>query len=295
MKVFLHCFSTVSGRRLFRAALAAAVLSVLAAGCGDASRKEYDIRGQVVEVHADQGQVTLAHEAIPGYMDAMTMPFTVKDAWALSALAPGQFVEATLVVTRDRSWIENIRISGSGPVEEPAKLPVMPDPGDVIPNFSLMNQDGREIHIQDFRGRPLLLTFIYTRCPLPDYCPLMSGNFAAIHYKLQSLPQADSVPRLLTVSFDTENDTPSVLKEYAARYMKPLRFDEWEFATGTPEEIQAITGYFGLVFQKESGQITHSLVTALIGPDGRLVRLYLGNQWRPDDIVKDMNLDGNSK
>ena len=191
------------------------LLGLSPAGCREAPRKEYDLKGKVVSVNSDRKQVTLEHEAIPGYMDAMTMPFNVKEDWALSALEPGQRVEATLVVQEDRSWIENIRISGTGSVDEPAKTLPLPEPGDTVPDFGLLNQDNRPIHLHQYRGRPLLVTFIYTRCPLPDYCPLMSGNFAAIHYKLKSLPQSDRMPHLLTVSFDADHDTPSVLREYA--------------------------------------------------------------------------------
>jgi protein SCO1/2 len=176
-------------------------------------------------------------------------------------------------------------------VDEPEKALPLPEPGDTIPDFGLLNQDNRPIHLHQYRGRPLLLTFIYTRCPLPDYCPLMSGNFSAIHYTLKSLPQSDKTPHLLTVSFDTDHDTSSVLREYAARYMKPVRFDQWEFATGSPEEIREITGFFGLVYRKETNQIVHSLVTALIDGDGKLVRLYRGNQWRPDEVLKDLGIE----
>ena len=271
------------------------LVCLLLTGCRDAPRREFDLRGKVIAVNRDQGQVTLEHEEIPGYMNAMTMPFHVKDDWALSAMSPGQRVEATLVVQEDRSWIENIRISETGSVDEPAKTLPIPEPGETVPDFGLLNQDDRPIRLHQYRGRPLLLTFIYTRCPLPDYCPLMSGNFAAIHYMLKSLPQSDKTPHLLTVSFDTDFDTPSVLREYAARYMRPVRFDQWEFATGSPEEIRRITGYFGLVYQKESNQIVHSLVTALIDADGKLVRLYQGNQWRPAEVIKDLGIETEGK
>jgi len=267
------------------------LLCLLPAGCRDVPGDKYDLKGKVVSVNRDRGQVTLEHEAIPGYMGAMTMPFNVREEWALEALLPGQSVEATLVVQQDRSWIENIRISGTESIEDPGATLHLPEPGDVVPDFGLVNQDNRQIHLHQYRGRPLLLTFIYTRCPLPDYCPLMSGNFAAIHYRLKFLPQSDEVPRLLTISFDTDYDTPSVLREYAARYMRPVRFDQWEFATGSPEQIREITGYFGLVYRKETDQIVHSLVAALIDADGALVRLYQGNQWRPDEVLKDLGIE----
>ena len=261
---------------------------ILFVSCQRAPEHRYDLKGKVVSVDKAGEQVTLAHEPIEGYMDAMTMPFKVRDQWALDELAPGQEVEATLVVQGDRSWIEGLIISqtadsGSQPVASP-----LPEIGDEVPDFPLLNQAGKPIHLTEYRGRPLLLTFIYTRCPLPDYCPLTSKNFSEIYHKLQSVPESGDKPRLLTVSFDTEHDTPPVLREYAGRYMNPTDFSEWEFATGSPEQIKEITGYFGLSYYKESDQIIHSLVTALIGPAGKLEHLYLGNQWTPSQVLADL-------
>ena len=110
-------------------------------------------------------------------------------------------------------------------------------------------------------------------------------NFSEIHRQLQSVADSRRKPRLLTISFDTERDTPPVLRDYAQRYMHPADFEEWEFATGSPDEIIKITGYFGLLYQQDSGQIAHNLVTAIVGSDGRLVRLYEGNQWTPGKIL----------
>lgn len=271
------------------------LLGAFIGGCADSQNDSYNLKGRVVSVNPGKEQVTLEHEEIPGYMPAMTMPFKVKDAWALSVLAPGQIVEATLVVGKDQSWIENVRISGSESTGEPDAVSVIPEPGDQVPDFDLTNQDNKEIHLGQYQGRPLVLTFIYTRCPLPDYCPLTSSKFAALYRKCRSLPQSDRLPHLLTVSFDAQYDTPEILREYAERYMNPVRFDKWEFATGSEEQIRAITGYFGLVYEKKSNQIVHSLVTALIGPDGRLVHLYLGNEWRPEEIMETLGLGGESE
>jgi protein SCO1/2 len=207
-------------------------------------------------------------------------------------LAPGQTVRATLVVQQDRSWIEGLSISKTESKAEPignsSALNPVPKPGTEVPDFPLLNQDNKRIHLGQYRGQNLLLTFIYTRCPLPDYCPRTSSNFAAIHNSLGSLPSSGRKTHLLTVSFDTENDTPSVLREYAARYMHPAAFDQWEFATGSPDEIKNITSFFGLSYRRESGQIAHSLVTALIGPDGRITSIHTGNQWTPDQILTEL-------
>lgn len=254
-------------------------------GCQHPSERRFDLKGKVISVDRDHGQVTLAHEEIKGFMDAMTMPFTVKDEWAMKVLTPGQKVEATLVIQGDRSWIEGLKISKAESDQESSAITPFPKAGDVVPDFTLRNQDGKPIHLSQYRGKTFLLTFIYTRCPLPDFCPRTSQNFSEIHRNLQSSSLSSGKPHLLTVSFDTEYDTPAVLREYARRYMNPVSFDDWEFATGASEEIIKITGYFGLSFQKDSGQIVHSMVTALIGPDGKLIHLYLGNGWTPKQVL----------
>lgn len=284
--------------RVNRWVLLFCVCAFVAASCRRTPEQRFEIRGKVISVDAGQKQVTLAHEKIEGFMDAMTMPFSVGDDWAIPVLAPGQTVEATLVVKGDRSWIEGLKISktteGSGARSSTGSAPTI---GARVPDFTLVNQDAAPIRLSRFRGRPLLLTFIYTRCPLPDYCPRTSANFARIHRELQAGPRSDRVPRLLTISFDTEHDTPAVLREYAGRYMKPPRFEEWQFATGSADEIKKIAGYFGLVYVSgvsgvsgvsESGQFNHSLVTALIAPDGKLERVYSGNRWTPDQLLSDL-------
>ena len=258
---------------------------VLMTSCGRAPEKRFELKGKVVSVNKAQRQVMIEHEQIPGFMDAMTMPFGVREAWALEALAPGQAIQATLVVQGDRSWIEGIRISQNAAGGRPETAVAMPGIGEEVPDFKLINQDTAQIHLAQYRGRPLLLTFIYTRCPLPDYCPRTSRNFSEVYQGLKSVAKAGQKPHLLTVSFDTEYDTPAVLREYARRYMIPPDFGAWEFATGSPEDIKKITSYFGLIYRKESGQITHSLVTALIGADGKLKQIFQGNEWTPSQVL----------
>jgi protein SCO1/2 len=253
--------------------------------CQRAPERRFDLKGKVVAVDKAQRRVTIAHEQIKGFMDAMTMPFTVGEDWALSALAPGQIVEATLVVQEDRSWIEGIKISQRSGTDNTEVAGSMPRVGDEVPDFQLLNQDNKRIHLTQYRGQPLLLTFIYTRCPLPDFCPRTSRSFSEVHRSLQSIIPPNRKAHLLTISFDTDFDTPAVLREYARRYMNPPAFEQWEFATGSQDEIKKITAYFGLIYRPESGQITHNLVTALIGPDGRLARLFQGNSWTPEQVL----------
>lgn len=232
----------------------------------------------------------MEHGEIPGYMSAMTMPFTVRDSWALTVLKPGQAIRATLVVDRERSWLEGISItessdnSGSG---NPA-AGLEPAIGSEVPDFHLINQNGAPISIRQYRGRTLLLTFIYTRCPLPDYCPRMSRNFAEIHAAILKDPVLKERCRLLSISFDPEFDTPEVLQKYGSSYtlraaQKP--FDRWEFATGAPDQVRKAAAFFGLEFTPDGNRISHTLRTALVGPDGRLLRVYRGNDWSPVEVV----------
>lgn len=263
------------------------ILLPLLAGCQNEPGQRYPLKGRVISSDRSAGRVMIAHEAIPGYMDAMTMPFSVGEAWALEVLSPGQEIEATLVVAGERSWIEEIRISeskGTGDTFVPGTGPRI---GAEVPDFGLLDQDGRRIGLAALRGRPLLLTFIYTRCPLPDFCPRTSALFHRVHLQAAALPDAQR-PRLLTVSFDPEYDTPEVMRRYGRRYVRPEAFGEWMFATGSPEETRAIAGWFGLSYWKESDQFAHSLVTALVGADGKLERLYAGNDWTPEQVLAEL-------
>jgi protein SCO1/2 len=274
-------------KRIIFGWVAAACITMMVANCRKAPEQRYALKGRVVAVNRAQHQATIAHEAIPGFMDAMTMLFDVRDDWAISVLEPGQEVEATLVIQGETSWIEGLKISQTKSDGDSTVSNAPPEIGVEIPDFKLINQDGKRIHLSQYKGRPLLLTFIYTRCPLPDYCPRTSRSFSDVFHGMQSMPDARR-PHLLTVSFDTENDTPEALRKYGRRYMNPAAFNEWEFATGSPGEIKAITSFFGLSYWKESGQIIHSLVTALVGPDGKLVRLYLGNKWTASQILQEL-------
>ena len=238
------------------------------------------------------GTVTLQHEAIPGYMAAMTMDYPVKDKWVFDILKPGQTIQARLVVATDRAWLENIVVTqeanpaAGSPEAKEAGLAAL---GQEVPDFSLVNQDGRRIHFHQYRGKALLLTFIYTRCPLPNYCPLMSRNFAEILQQAQGDPKlADSV-QLLSISIDPEYDKPAVLRAYGLENAgNPHPFQHWEYATGTPEQIQKAAEFFGLKYWTQSGQIQHSLVTALVGSDGKVVKMYRGNNWTPADVLADL-------
>lgn len=272
------------------------VLAAAVGGCRpQAVQQRYELQGTVVSVDIVAGRATIDHEEIPGFMGAMTMPFVVEDEEGLGHLGAGDRVRATLVVQADRSWIAKILsidslVSREGD-EAPKAFFQLPQPGDAVPDFTLVNQDGKPIHLHQYRGRPLLLTFVYTRCPLPDYCPLMNDRLSTIRSAVQNDPSIAANTHLLTISFDPEFDTPEVLRRYGALWTQgsgPTAFDDWEFATGTSEEVKAITAFFGLGYWQEKEEIIHTLRTALIDPDGKLFRLYRGNDWTPRDVLHDL-------
>lgn len=298
---FLTTHSRFSAQTLLL--LASLLLALSSFSCrstekaASANAKRYDLKGKVVAVDKTERRVTIEHGEIPGYMGAMTMPFAVrtKDYWALDILKPGDQVTATLVVDEGLSWIENIIITqesaGDASASENANVPREAQPGDTIPNFSLINQDGKPIRLEQYRGRVLLITFIYTRCPLPDYCPLMSNNFAAIDKELKKNPDLYNKTHLLSISFDTAYDTPKVLKSYGGAYTENYAgetFSHWEFATGSPDEIRQIAQFFGLRYYEESDQIVHGLRTIVISPDGKVFKVYRSNDWKPEEVLRDI-------
>ncbi|HVQ38674.1 MAG TPA: SCO family protein [Pyrinomonadaceae bacterium] len=261
------------------------------------TEKRFDFRGKVVSVEKAQHSVTIAHEDIKDYMPAMTMPFTVRDDWAFDVLVAGDHVSAVYVVDGTQSWLEGLVITKeSTEAPSPASGQVVEaKAGDEVPNYRLMNQDGKAIRIHDYKGKTLLLTFIFTRCQDPDQCTLMSGNFATIDQELQKQPVAYGKTHLLSISFDPEYDTPKVLRSYGAAYTGRYtdeKFDHWEFASGTADEVKGIAQFFGLRYYKDtqSGKeaVIHSLRTAIVGPDSKIIKVFRGNDWKPDEVVKEL-------
>ena len=270
--------------------LSVLILLLLASSQGACRRNEqrYDLKGKVVMVEKDKHLVTIAHEDVAGLMPAMTMPFTVPNQSDLDYLAPEDQVTATLVVDGSQSWLENlfvVRTTGSASVPPPSEA----KPGDELPNFALQNQDGKEIRLHNYRGKALLLTFIYTRCPLPEYCTLMSNNFAQIDRQLQQNPEVYSRTHLLSVSIDPKFDTPQVLRSYGAAHTERYEnetFAHWEFASG--EQVKDLAQFFGLRYFAEQDQIIHGLKTVIIKPDGTVARVYSGNDWKPEDVANEL-------
>lgn len=253
----------------------------------------FQVRGQIRGLDITNAVIRIAHEEIPDYMPAMTMPLPVKDPALFDGLSAGDNVQFELAVTEDDSWISHIqKILPEDPAAV-ANLTTNADYvrtnetervqiGESVPDFKLVDQDEKDIRLSDFRGKAVVLTFIYTRCPLPNFCPLMSKNFSDLERRLSK--EFPNQYQLLSITMDPAFDRPAVLKEYAARYDANTR--NWSFATGDPQQIQYIAGLAGLYYAWEGGLISHDLRTVLIGPDGRLAHVWKSNVWTPYEVQR---------
>jgi protein SCO1/2 len=255
----------------------------------DATR--HDIEGKVVKVDAARRMVTLAHGTIVNYMGAMTMEFAVKEAWAFDAMKPGDTLRGTLIVDGARSWIEGVSVSKGVTSTVPQGAWTPPAPGTPLPAAALTDQDAKPLAWSRFHGQPFVVTFIYTRCPLPDYCPLMMQRFAALETATAGDPGLAGV-RLLAVSVDPTFDTPAVLRAFGQRYATGAgpdkRFTRWQLATGAPADIKKLAAFFGLDYFEEDGQIMHALRTAIVDSQGGVYKVFEGNSWTVDEIVREL-------
>ncbi|HEV2801395.1 MAG TPA: SCO family protein [Pyrinomonadaceae bacterium] len=292
---------TGKSRRALLLALLAAAACVALAGCSstpdESNARRYELRGKIVSFNKAQQQVVIQHEEVPGFMEAMTMPFTLREDSAYDVMRAGDRIQATLVVDDERTRLENPVITQAIPTAATTNTPATgdslsePEIGATPPDATLVNQDGKQIRLEQYRGRALVLTFIYTRCPLPDYCTLMSNNFAEIKRELDKSPDLGERTHLLSITLDPEYDTPKVLRSYGAAHTENYggeTFARWEFVTGKPEEIRRVANFFGLSYRQEGEEINHSLRTAVISPDGKLYKLYRGNEWKPAEVIKDL-------
>ena len=260
-----------------------------------ANYKVYKLRGKVASTDAARGEVTVNHEAIPGFMEAMTMPYKLKDSSILGELHPGDLITADLLVSPDPNadyLLDHIVVVAQArPDYKPKVSYHVPAPGDVVPDYKLRNQDGRTIHLSQFRGKALLVTFIYTRCPSPNFCPRMMHNFASLE-KLIAANPAIFGAHLLSVSFDPDHDTPARLKAYRATYIGSDAknvFAHWDLAVPDKSTLLEMAKFFNLGITTEADStITHTLSTTLIGANGKVVRFYPGNEWTVEDVLADL-------
>ncbi len=261
-----------------------------------ASYKIYKLRGKIVATNPATAEVTLNHEAIPGFMEAMTMPYKLKDPSILDELHSGDTITADLLVSQDADasvLLDHIVVVAQGKADyRPTTIYHVPASGDAVPDFKLRNQDGRIIHLNQFRGKDLLITFIYTRCPLPNFCPLVTRNFAVINRQLAMNSALKGKTQLLCVSFDPEHDTPARLKAYGEQYIgndAKTAFANFDFAVPEKPVLTEMAKFFNVGMTSGADEtINHTLSTTLIGRDGKVIKFYPGNEWTPEQVVSDV-------
>jgi protein SCO1/2 len=253
----------------------------------------YKVKGIIQRIDED-ASVVIKHEEIPGYMHAMTMPFDVKDTNELAKITPGDVVQFDLVITSDSGWIEKIKKTGETnvpslnfhesfrPVREVEELAE----GDKLPNYAFTNELGKKVRLHDSLGKPMALTFVFIRCPYPEYCPRMSRQFAAAVAELKQRPDAPRDFQLYSITFDPEFDTPQRLHSYAKTY----KYDpqHWSFLTGAQIDIDAITEQFGVAFAWRTGSISHTLTTAVVDRNGVITKIFPARKWTAKDLVEEL-------
>jgi protein SCO1/2 len=252
----------------------------LCAGCA----RHYTTTGVVLRVDRPGALVTVSHDALPGFMDAMAMPFDLKGTARLTPLTPGDRVRLRLSVKGSRSWVDRLEVVSAAPVDAglgqtPAATALVPV-GSLVPDFDLIDQSGARFTLSSLKGKVVAVTFIYTRCPLPDYCPRMVANFRALRDRFASRMDRDLV--LLTVSFDPKHDTPEMLRTYATGHR--AGGPGWHFLTGDVARVERVCAALGVQYWAEEGLITHSLQTAIIDREGRLAATVEGKDFTPRQL-----------
>ena len=262
--------------------------------------KRYPFTGRIISIEAQAQSANIDGDLVQGFMEPMVMTYKINPASVLRQLSPGDTISAEVVVVdhdpRDENadsddWLENVKViaHAAQPPAAAANAMHMPSPGEEVPDFAFTNQDGKRISLHQFRGKTLVVTFIYTRCPFPDFCPRMSSNFAEIYKQLGSNASLENT-ELLSVSFDPTHDTPKVLRDYGfsvAHTHDAALFHRWEFAAPKAADLPKIAEFFALTVKPEGGLITHNLSTIVIGPDGKIVKWYHGGDWQVSDVIKD--------
>jgi protein SCO1/2 len=278
----LHRPSPLLARARRDVLLLVALLGSLVASAAPA--REFHVRGIVRAPYAD-GAIRIQHEEIPGFMPAMTMPFFV-DADEVSDLRPGDRVEFKFVVA-ERSRATAFRRTGremaaatagsSSPSPHVRRL----RPGDALPAVTLRDEQDSALGEEWFDGRHTVLTFMFTRCPVPEFCPLLAQKFGTLQTLLATRGRDDV--RLLSVTLDPAHDQPDVLRAYAAAVGADAA--RWSFATGKPAEIEQLTRALAVRTERDGAVLNHALATVLIGPDRRVVEIWRGQSWKPEEIL----------
>jgi protein SCO1/2 len=246
--------------------------------------RRFQLTGVVVGRETSPPRIVVAHDAVNGLMPAMTMTFEVGAAKP-PPLTVGDRIAATLILSDTRTWLEDVKVIGrNGAAETDATAVSRAIPGAVVPDLPLVDQNGAPFTLRDGVGRVRIVTFIYTRCPLPDFCPLMVRHLESVRRRADKEGVGIKLA-LLGVTLDPAFDTPAVLRVYGESMLKgSTRFDQWTLATGTPAQIENVARFFGVGYRADGGLVTHTLATAVVGKDGRVMRIFESNSWRPDEV-----------
>ena len=261
----------------------------------DNAARSYQVRGIVRGIAPDRSTVSIEHENIPEFMPSMTMPFSVKNRKDVEGLKIGDGISFRMTVTDKDLFLDQVKKIPASEVrvDEPTPAASVSSTasarlreGDMAPSFSLTNQNGDPVMLGTFRGQPFVLTFIFTRCPVPTFCPRISNNFSELQEAIKADAGAAGKVRLLSITLDPKFDTPEILKSYAQQQKADPQI--WTFATGEPAEIDKLTQSFAVFVQPEGGTISHGLATALIALDGRVVKIWRGNAWKPSEVIDEL-------
>ena len=282
--------------RVARATFVIVVLAALDACRAEPPSKTYPLRGQVLAIGepapGGRRDVTVKHDDIPGFMSAMTMPYFVRPASQLDGLVKGDLITSTLVLKGSELYLTDLKKTGHAdlpPDAKPVRMMDVMQPGDEVPDDALEDQAGTSRQLSEWRGRALAVTFVYTRCPLADFCPLMDTRFRELEKAIAADPRLRDRVHLVSVTFDPAHDTPAVIASHAKKAGADPR--AWSYLTGAPAAIDHLTSRFGVstIAEKDAAQtITHNLRTAIVDPKGRLVTIHSGNDWTVDTLLAEL-------
>lgn len=268
--------------------LASVCILFVAQAC---AAEQHSAKGILLEVHPAERSIAVSCEAIPGYMEAMAMPFIVRGSENLKVLVPGMTVSFDIVEEEHEAYAEHLRVVQvsnyeSEPTEarrltflhrtlDPSAEAKILQVGQPVPDFTLTDQAREITHLSQFRGKVVALTFTYSRCPNPNYCFRLSNNLSILERRFRARIGTDLM--LVTIVIDPDQDRDKALERYADTWKAdPVA---WRFLTGTVDEVRAAAEPFGMNFWNDEGFVTHSFHTVVIDRDGNLAANLEGNQF----------------
>jgi len=283
--------------RVFTGVAASGLILTLLSGCTAESDRRFPLKGQILAIAAGtrpdgRREVTVKHEDIPNFMPAMTMAYVVRQPVLLDGLTPGDLFTATLVNQDAEFYLTDLKKTGHAglpPDARAVKIMDVMQPGDEVPDDPLQDQSGATRKLSDWRGQAIAVTFVYTRCPLPDFCPLMDRRFGELQRAIAADARLRDRVHLVSVTFDPAHDTHAVIEAHArARGADPRT---WSYLTGSAAAIDRFTSRFGVsaIEGTDAPQtITHNLRTAVVDRNGRLMTIHSGNDWTVEALLADL-------